>query len=310
MDILMYGVKMTEGKGPLVWLQDLICPVPEPCTRCKNQDQLTYQIASLKSENKQLKTKLESVNKVCLDLEAELDEVSFALKRMKREMPKPDDVEGWRKYFKASTVKYSAPTRKHVCEYFKHGEAHPKAIITAGKIMSDNSLTGDTDEIVLAVLKWIDANVESQVYKSSGSKKPLVYLKESKEVWQTAYHTWDRGGGDCDDIMIVAHELIVLISEQLGVWDQMWYRLWGVAGNVNRTGSMPFNAGSHAYLLYASNKGILCPVETTYYADRSVREFNKKDWRDNTRYGEIIFMFTTKDSYAHADIELSRINYE
>ena len=113
----------------------------------------------------------------------------------------------------------------------------------------------------------------------------------------------------CDDYMILEYDIIRELFNQLSVWENVKHRLKCVAGNVNKRGSIPSNAGGHAYLIWLAEDKEWYTVETTYYPEKAITNFKKLPQKHNQMYGTMWFTFNEDKSWAQNSITVTTLDF-
>lgn len=190
--------------------------------------------------------------------------------------------------FTHKTVYYSAPKRKKVIEYVKD-EHYTLVSGIANVLIGKHNLSSDSqDEVPLVVMKWVNSKFKD---------KTLIYRNEVKEDWGNPENSFDKKYVDCDNVGILEYYLIREIFKKLGTWSKVKHKLWCVCSNVNTFSMIPSPFGSHFYLIWEHDDLSLSVVETTYYREKAIINWGRKDIRDNPAYGTIWFLFNEEKSF-------------
>jgi hypothetical protein len=135
----------------------------------------------------------------------------------------------------------------------------------------------DNDEKMRCVLRWVH--------------DWITYKAEKKEYWQSAFETWDRKAGDCEDGAILIYRLAILA----GVPE---WRVKLCAGWVHDPNKKGTKSG-HAYIIYLSelyNDWFV--MDWCYWYGESLWNFQMTPHRELIKYKEI--WWTTNHVYSWA----------
>ena len=226
-------------------------------------------------------------------------EKEIAKLKVKKEI-KVNDKEYWDSKWAQADIVYAAPYRKTVTEYVKFREIQEITEIARTIIQDGGLVKNAPDEVPLVVMEWLQKQFKA---------KKLKYIKEEKEYWDRPEEVLNKGS-DCDGIGILEYYIIRKIFQELGIWKSMNHRLKCVAGNVNRKGNIPSNAGGHFYLIWLHNNGEFFTVETTYYLKDAIENYGIVSHKLNMLYGTLWFTFSSEKSWAQHSIIISKEDYK
>jgi len=208
-----------------------------------------------------------------------------------------DDTDYWNTHWKQTKIFYSAPKSKWVCEYLKYSPHNMIQDISREIMKEYNPFNFDYDKVPLVVMKW----VKEQNFK---------YVSDIKENWNSPEKTLKERKGDCDDIGILEYYLIREIFKQLNVWKEVKHRLKCVCGNVNARGQIPSGVGGHFYLNWLGYDSKWYIVESTYYLNSAIANFEKLPQKLNPMYGVIWFTFNEEYSWNQFSLSISKLDFK
>ena len=243
------------------------------------------------------------------NLVVEIDKLKIKIADLEYK-PGVDDADYWNNKWKQSIVKYAAPNRKDVREYVKYRHIEAIDVIATSLIKENNLDEEDPDSVVLAVMRFMEKNLETNPAKAKSTTKQWVYQNDVREKWQTPEETLERKRGDCDDWGILMYYVIRDIFLILGKWHKFEHRLKCMAGNVNKYGSIPSCAGGHFYLNWLHTDSEFYTVETTYYQQIAISYFGKFPQKYNPAYGVIWVGFNENIAHAQNSLVVSKKDFE
>ena len=222
---------------------------------------------------------------------------------------KPDrdvsDASYWNNKWKQSKVYYNAPKRTVVTIFLNRTQELQgiKQLQEIYQMLAQEMNIGyefPPDNVPLAVMQWVDSKFKKGVFK---------YVPEKGEQWQLAEETLASGKGDCDDYGILMYSLIRELFLAKGLWEQNKHRLKCVAGNVNKYSDIPSVEGGHFYLLWLHSDGQWRTVETTYFRERAILNWDVPH-KLKPQYGVIWFTFNSDYSWSQNSVTVSKEDYK
>lgn len=238
----------------------------------QNKDLLEYN-DSLKQQNKELNDKLSLVS-----LTYDVDDVLFMHKR-----------------HKPMLVIY--PSNKPVVNYLEYRPL--ETISSLATTIRGNTLnsTSSVDLFPIALMKYMDKNLECNFLKIPTTKKKWTYLADKGEYWQTPEETIQKGKGDCEDFAILQYFILREMFMQVGKWDEVRHRLFMQDIHLFNGGTILNYDQRHANLIWLHSDGKFRTIETTYFLSRAINNYSSLAQCDNDTYGPINYIFNEKDCF-------------
>ena len=227
---------------------------------------------------------------------------SVLIAQLNAKEPGVEDSEYWNNKWVKNKIYYSAPTKRNVLEYVEYREI-PKVTEIANKIIEEYGLSkSNYDSIPLSWMKYKKIMFDSKQWKYVSDPK-------GKDLWRTPEETLELKYGDCDDFALLGHYVVRETFKLLYCWTKVKHRLKFVAGNVNRRGTIPSNAGGHAYGIWLYSDKEWMTIESTYYPEISIRNYGVLPQKYNPMYGNIWFSFNEEFSWGDHSIAISKKDF-
>jgi hypothetical protein len=147
---------------------------------------------------------------------------------------------------------------------------------------------------------WFVLEIRTKLYSYFGSKDNHVPESKGQDVWQTVDEfITNNFKGDCDDWMTFIYSVILGLAEVYNR-ENIKDNLFGILTGINYKDG--FNWGNHASLLWKHSNNNFYIVETAVskgsdYIQSSINSFGITCYKNNFRYGRIVFMSNYNTNY-------------
>lgn len=278
------------------WITQII----ETYQKGKLYDELKQDFLDVSGQNIMLKSANLTLSSELKDEEAKVEALQGEIHELTFEAD-VNAAEYWNNKWARSTVYYSAPKRKNVTEYVKFEEIPGTNYIAHLLCREYNLRDRPVDDVPLEVLKWFEAAFKEGEFK---------YKLDSSEVWSSASQVYDRKEDDCDGFGVLMYDVIRKVFKIRGEWEKVKHRLKCWVGNVNHRGNIPYPNGSHFANLWLADDGYWYLVESTYYRERSIRNFLKLPHKFDQMYGTTWFTFNEDFAWSDHNLAVDRIDFK